>query len=422
MAFFSEIKAKLGLDITGFERGLSQAQNSGKGFAGKFGKQIAGTEKMGGALAAALGLNIQNIAENFARLWTGVSEGAEEAFERMTKASDAAAAIVQSRTERAREKLSPEKQREQFGIDRKRITRKMESLQLMNRLDEKYGNIIGKTERKALNDAELAELALKLEQIGDAEEKLNDKVAKEKESNAKEAADKQEKDAEDARKAREQAFEQEQKDEEELAKLQTENAMNALSDEKKLAALKKRQADLYAQDTVQSSIEAEKLTSDILSIEEKITQEKEKQVEEDKKITQEKEKQVEEGKKSTAEFTKAVAEAQTLNQTLRQQLKDQPKATYSEVASGERGTANDRSKARKAERLRKRARRIIDVGGEGAEERAAKLNAQAQEIQQSLTSTKSTEKSSLTADFADAFEKARVLQLIKSYLEPTATN
>lgn len=415
MAFFSEIKAKLGLDITGFERGLSQAQNSGKGFAGKFGKQIAGTEKMGGALAAALGLNIQNIAENFARLWTGVSEGAEEAFERMTKASDAAAAIVQSRTERAREKLSPEKQREQFGIDRKRITRKMESLQLMNRLDEKYGNIIGKTERKALNDAELAELALKLEQIGDAEEKLNDKVAKEKESNAKEAADKQEKDAEDARKAREQAFEQEQKDEEELAKLQTENAMNALSDEQKLAALKKRQADLYAQDTVQSSIEAEKLTSDIISIEEKITQEKERQVEEDKKITQEKENQVAEAKKSTAE-------AQTLNQTLRQQLKDQPKAMYSEVASGERGTANDRSKARKAERLRKRARRIIDVGGEGAEERAAKLTAQAHEIQESLTSTKSTEKSSLTSGFADALEKAKVLQLIKSYLEPTATN
>ena len=415
MAFFSEIKAKLGLDITGFERGLSQAQNSGKGFAGKFGKQIAGTEKMGGALAAALGLNIQNIAENFARLWTGVSEGAEEAFERMTKASDAAAAIVQSRTERAREKLSPEKQREQFGIDRKRITRKMESLQLMNRLDEKYGNIIGKTERKALNDAELAELALKLEQIGDAEEKLNDKVAKEKESNAKEAADKQEKDAEDARKAREQAFEQEQKDEEELAKLQTENAMNALSDEQKLAALKNRQADLYAQDTVKSSIEAEKLTSDIISIEEKITQEKENQVAEDKKITQEKENQVAEAKKSTAE-------AQTLNQTLRQQLKDQPKATYSEVVSGERGTADDRSKARKAERLRKRARRIIDVGGEGAEERAAKLTAQAQEIQESLTSTKSTEKSSFTSDLADAFEKAKVLQLIKSYLEPTATN
>ena len=415
MAFFSEIKAKLGLDITGFERGLSQAQNSGKGFAGKFGKQIAGTEKMGGALAAALGLNIQNIAENFARLWTGVSKGAEEAFERMTKASDASAAIVQARTERAREKLSPEKQREQFGIDRKRITRKMESLQLMNRLDEKYGNIIGKTERKALNDAELAELALKLEQIGDAEEKLNDKVAKEKESNAKEAADKQEKDAEAARKAREQAYEQEQKDEEELAKLQTENAMNALSDEQKLAALKKRQADLYAQDTVKSSIEAEKLTPDILSIEEKITQEKERQVEEDKKSTAEKEKQVEEDKKSTAEAEKQY-------QTLGQQLKDQAKATYSEVVSGQRGTSTDRASAKRAERLRERARRIIDVGGEGAEERAAKLTAQAQEIQQSLTSTKSTEKSSLTADFADAFEKARVLQLIKSYLEPTATN
>jgi DNA repair exonuclease SbcCD ATPase subunit len=421
MAFFSEIKAKLGLDITGFERGLSQAQNSGKGFAGKFGKQIAGTEKMGGALAAALGLNIQNIAENFARLWTGVSKGAEEAFERMTKASDAAAAIVQSRIERAREKLSPEKQREQFDRDRKRINRQMGILTRRNRLDEKYGDS-GKTERIALNNAELSELALKLEQIGEAEEKLNDKVAKEKESNAKEAADKQEKDAEAARKAREQAFEQEQKDEEELAKLQTENAMNALSDEQKLAALKKRQADLYAKDTVKSLIEAEKLTSDILSIEEKITQEKEKQVEEDKKITQEKEKQVEEGKKSTAEFTKAVEEGQTQYQTLGQQLKDQAKATYSEVASGKRGTPTDRARAKQAERLRERARHIIDSGGEGAEERAAKLNAQAQEIQQSLTSTKSTEKSSLTADFADAFDKARVLQLIKSYLEPTATN
>lgn len=91
MAFFSEVKAKLGLDISPFERGLRQAQNSAGGLAKGLGKQFASTEKLAGALAAAVGLNMQSIADNIARFFTGFSKEAEESLENLVaKTEDAA--------------------------------------------------------------------------------------------------------------------------------------------------------------------------------------------------------------------------------------------------------------------------------------------------------------------------------------------
>lgn len=91
MAFFSEVKAKLGLDISPFERGLKQAQNSVGGLTKGLGKQFASTEKLAGALAAALGLNMQSIADSIARFITGFSKKAEDSLKDLVQSSDAAA-------------------------------------------------------------------------------------------------------------------------------------------------------------------------------------------------------------------------------------------------------------------------------------------------------------------------------------------
>jgi hypothetical protein len=61
MAFFSEIKAKLGLDINEFERGMSKAQQGVGNLGKQMGKQIAGTEKIGSTLATALGMTSEQI-------------------------------------------------------------------------------------------------------------------------------------------------------------------------------------------------------------------------------------------------------------------------------------------------------------------------------------------------------------------------
>jgi hypothetical protein len=85
---FEEVKAKLGLDITPFERGLKQADAGLSGFGKNATKGFSDLKNAGTALATSLGLNITSIAENVARFVTGVSKEAETAFERMGKASD----------------------------------------------------------------------------------------------------------------------------------------------------------------------------------------------------------------------------------------------------------------------------------------------------------------------------------------------
>jgi hypothetical protein len=104
MAFFSEVKARLGLDIKPFERGLAQAQRSVGGLAAGMGKQFAGTEKIAGALAAAIGLNMQGIANSIARFFTGFSKDAEEKLEGLVEKTGEAARKSEASLEAARAK------------------------------------------------------------------------------------------------------------------------------------------------------------------------------------------------------------------------------------------------------------------------------------------------------------------------------
>ncbi len=91
MAFFSEIKARLGLDITPFEKGLSQAQGSlGKVVDGAAGK-LGNFKTIGTTIATALGLNLESIAENVARAVVGFSKSQEDALLKLVDSSEAAA-------------------------------------------------------------------------------------------------------------------------------------------------------------------------------------------------------------------------------------------------------------------------------------------------------------------------------------------
>lgn len=132
MAFFSEVKAKLGLDISPFERGLKQAQNSAGGLAKGLGKQFASTEKIAGALAAAVGLNMQGIANSIARFFTGFSEEVEAALENMVVKTGEAAAKQEAAlraAEQRREKL-------QADIARKQEERRVAALTKEQRVAE----------------------------------------------------------------------------------------------------------------------------------------------------------------------------------------------------------------------------------------------------------------------------------------------
>jgi len=91
MAFFSEIKARLGLDITPFEKGLSQAQGSiGKVVGGAAGK-LGNFKTLGTTLATAMGLNLESIAEGLARFVIGFSKAQESALLKLVETSKAAA-------------------------------------------------------------------------------------------------------------------------------------------------------------------------------------------------------------------------------------------------------------------------------------------------------------------------------------------
>jgi hypothetical protein len=103
MGFFAEVKAKLGLDIAPFERGMDNAKRKTESITGGIAKKIGGMNQLGGALAVALGINLQSIAEKAARLWIGFSKDAEAALDATVAASEKAADEAEARLKVARE-------------------------------------------------------------------------------------------------------------------------------------------------------------------------------------------------------------------------------------------------------------------------------------------------------------------------------
>lgn len=111
--------AQIGVRLTGdnadFRSMLDQSLAKTKEFSGKLADDVGGNlskvSKVSNALATALGINLENIAQNIARTITGISKEEEEAYKKAeelsTRAADAAIANMRSRlTEEQRYQLA----------------------------------------------------------------------------------------------------------------------------------------------------------------------------------------------------------------------------------------------------------------------------------------------------------------------------
>lgn len=113
-----------------------------------------------------------------------------------------------------------------------------------------------------------------------------------------------------------------------------------------------------------------------------------------------------------------------------QALRDQSGASLSEITSGQRGTAADQSKARAVARLRARAQRVRDMGGEfrdsagkvvDAAAYADQLTTRANQIQSGIGGLASSERDPLAA-YKDALAKTEEeLTAIRRSLEDEST-
>jgi hypothetical protein len=88
---FEEIKAKLGLDVTDFERGVAKAQGSLSNVVEGATKKLTDFKNVGQTIATALGLNLESIAEGLARMIVGFSKEQEASLLKLVDTSKAAA-------------------------------------------------------------------------------------------------------------------------------------------------------------------------------------------------------------------------------------------------------------------------------------------------------------------------------------------
>lgn len=121
MAFFSEVTARLGLDITSFEKGMAQSVQTAEKTAGAIGKKFSGAH-LGTTIATALGLNLQNIAEKLVEPFKQAAEYAQSLAEWTDRSADATERLIRSRQTDSQQLEVMEKRVE-------RLTKKLGDLQ-----------------------------------------------------------------------------------------------------------------------------------------------------------------------------------------------------------------------------------------------------------------------------------------------------
>lgn len=104
MGFGTAIQATIGADVGPLQQAGTQAAATAGNIAQQMEKQFA-MQKVGTALATALGLNLQNMAEQVARFFTGVSEAEEKALKELEKLSTE---VADRQVAAMRERLSDE--------------------------------------------------------------------------------------------------------------------------------------------------------------------------------------------------------------------------------------------------------------------------------------------------------------------------
>lgn len=241
MAFLAEVKAKLGLDISPFERGIKQAQTSAGGLAKGIGKQFASTEKVAGALAAAIGLNMQSIADSIARFVTGFSKEAEAELNEIVATSAAAANKQEAALEALKQKrlnLLDEVTKAEKDAAFERLSLEEQENKLIAERDSIRGAAVGDSLKALEARKRMLEIEKQLSEIFDK------KIAKEQAALEKRR---------DAMEAEKKAAEEQAKMEEEVFNFFEDIRLNA--EKKRTDELKKQLEVLEDQkDTVKSTL------------------------------------------------------------------------------------------------------------------------------------------------------------------------
>lgn len=94
--FFSEVTAKLGVDITAFKRGMTEAQAVAGQAAGGIAKKFEARD-LGRTLATALGLNLQTIADKLVTPFRESADAAEQIAKYSNEAADATQRMLDAR-------------------------------------------------------------------------------------------------------------------------------------------------------------------------------------------------------------------------------------------------------------------------------------------------------------------------------------
>lgn len=104
----AEITARLNGDSSGFRSAMNQAELAAKESGSKLKKHLDLKDAVG-VMAAAIGLNIQDISENFARMFASVSKEAEKSFEELEAITER---VSKLQTELNEQRLNEEQKRQ----------------------------------------------------------------------------------------------------------------------------------------------------------------------------------------------------------------------------------------------------------------------------------------------------------------------
>ncbi len=124
----SEFKGKVaeaGQQVAG-ALGSGAGDSAGSKFVGAFEHRLLGARHLSGALATALGLNIEKIAENLARAITGVSKDEEEELKKLVTLSDK---LTETTKKNMESQLSTEQLYQSKLIERDSLQKRLDSNQ-----------------------------------------------------------------------------------------------------------------------------------------------------------------------------------------------------------------------------------------------------------------------------------------------------
>jgi hypothetical protein len=261
----AKITARFGADITEVEKAtatITRRSREAEGAFAQIGKKFTGgriLESVLGGVGLGSGFAIaQKAAELISSHWEKAANAAKEIADSSSRATEAVIARIRI-NETSEQKLA-------------RLQRETDSLRAgADRLSaDRVFRASWSQDETVTIPASTEDLVKAAEMVAEAEQNELEiaqlkKAAREKETAALRAQ-----------------YQAQQKAEEDLADLQYDNALRQLSTEQQLEALRARQVSLRETGEVPALIEAEKLTSQIASLEEKITQEKEKAAEADR--------------------------------------------------------------------------------------------------------------------------------------------